>query len=766
MLTLRTTWTVALLLAVVAGAALPAAPALAATAAQGGPPASLVITGVEATAARVGGANQITAYVMLVDAGGRPVRDVQVQSAHVRVDDGAPAPATVSEIGAPVATLLVLDASGSMVGERADAARTAVINFVNTKQPDDRIGVVMFNDTIVYSNDFTTDRVAAISAASYSPAQRTPGSCLWDVLYEAVGRVRRLPSGQRAILLVTDGHDQTMPGGPACSQRTLDDVIQLATEERARVPIYTMGLGNAQNLNPDELAQLARATGGQHAITDIGGEVGALFAGLVEALRAAFTVSAEVMAGSGAHDVEIGVTLADGAQFLAVESVTVPATVFVPPTQPPAVLPTQITDAAGSTRTPTVISIPAGATPAGTGEPPDIAIVEARQDAGGDLVLRLNVQERAAPVTAVIVLLDGQPLSTLPPGAFGGEITLPLGDIASGAHTITVEAYDTGGQVGREQLSAMLRSPAELVEATAVAAQTTATPGGMFTLSAPVTPSPPSAMTFTPAPAETATGPTETPVAGEVAPPAASPSPEIAPTPAPAPDAGQSPAISPALIVIGAVVLIGGLVLAFLWWRSRRIEMAEDGALVGDFRYDYYADEHPRPAVLLPPAGASEPTQLYDEPREERTALYVGDRARARLEVIRSLDTDARVESPFTIEAQRVTLGRDSTNDICFRGDRFVSSQHVRILYMDGGWILEELGALNKTFVNGTEVTGRVFLKSGDLIELGPYTRIRFTTEEPDRPPDQPTAPSQPTSPLPRRRGDEDDEDVTRIHRG
>ncbi|MCZ7547040.1 MAG: FHA domain-containing protein [Anaerolineae bacterium] len=763
---MRTTWTVALLLAVVAGAILPAAPALAASAAQGGPPASLVITGMEATAARVGGTNQITAYVMLVDAGGRPVRDVQVESAHVRVDDGAPAPATVSEIGAPVATLLVLDASGSMVGERADAARTAVINFVNTKQPDDRIGVVMFNDTIVYSNDFTTDRVAAISAASYSPAQRTPGSCLWDVLYEAVGRVRRLPSGQRAILLVTDGHDQTMPGGPACSQRTLDDVIQLATEERARVPISIMGLGNAQNLSPDELAQLARATGGQHAITDIGGEVGVLFAGLVEALRAAFTVSAEVMAGSGAHDVEIGVTLADGGQFLAVESVTVPATVFVPPTQPPAVLPTQITDAAGSTRTPTVISIPAGATPAGTGEPPDIAIVEARQDAGGDLVLRLNVQERAAPVTAVIVLLDGQPLSTLPPGAFGGGDHPALGRHRQrrahhhggglrhrrpgGARAAFGDAAQPCG-AGRSDggRCADHGDPGRDVHAQRAGDAIAAVGHDVYA-----------------GPCRNRDRPHRDPcrwrgrAAGRLALAGG-----CAHT-APAPDAGQSPAISPALIVIGAVVLIGGLVLAFLWWRSRRIEMAEDAALVGDFRYDYYADEHPRPAVLLPPAGVSEPTQLYDEPREERTALYVGDRARARLEVIRSLDTDARVESPFTIEAQRVTLGRDSTNDICFRGDRFVSSQHVRILYMDGSWILEELGALNKTFVNGTEVTGRVFLKSGDLIELGPYTRIRFTTEEPDRPPDQPTAPSQPTSPLPRRRGDEDDEDVTRIHRG
>ncbi len=711
-------------------------------------PASLVINYMEATAARVGENNQITAYAMLVDAAGRPVTGARVQSAQLRIDDGAPVAAAVNQDNAPIAALIVLDASGSMVGERADAARTAVIDFVSTKEPADQIGVILFNDTIVYSNAFTANRVAAISAVSYSPPQRTPGSCLWDTLYEAIARARRLPSGRRAILLVTDGADQTLPGGPACSQRTLGAVIELAAEERARIPVYILGLGNAQNLKPVELEQLARATGGKAAVTDIAGEVGLRFADLAAALRAEFAIRADVSTSSGAHEVEITVALEDGGQLIAVESVTVPATVFTPPTQPPVEIPTQAgAVTSDASLTPTVISVAPGTLSASSGEPPEVAIVEARQNAAGDLLLRLDVQARGSPVTAVIVLLDGQPLTTLPPGAFGGEIVLPLGGIDSGSHTITVEAYDTAGQVEREQLSAVLRNPVEIA-----AAQVTAT-SEMFTLSAPASPSPQAAATLTPSPTAT-----ETVVAGEVVPPAASPTP-------PAPQPAQEVGTSPALIVIGLVVILGGLVLAFLWWRSRRIETAQDAVLMERFRYDYYGEDEPRgPAVLLP-ASSADPTQLYEDRRdEERTALYVGDRARARLEVVRSLDAEARVNSPYTLEAQRIMLGRDASNDICFRGDRFVSAHHVRILYADGGWILEELGALNKTFVNGSEVTGRVFLKSGDLIELGPYTRLRFTFQEPDKPREPPAAPS--PEMRPRRRGEEDDEDLTRIHRG
>lgn len=719
--------------------------------AQAGAPTSLVINYTEAAAARVGGNSQITVYAMLVDANGQPVPGARVQSAQMRLGAGeTPVTAAVDQSATPIAAMVVFDASGSMVGERASAARTAVIDFVNTKQPDDQIGVIQFNDTIVFSSDFTADRVAAISSVSFNPAQRTPGSCLWDTLYEAVSRARRLPGGRRAIVLVTDGQDQTLPGGPVCSRRTLDDVLALAVGGGVRVPVYVLGLGNAQNLNPAELERLARETGGDEAITEISSEIGPRLGNLVAALRAEFSLRAEAAVSSGPHDLEVEVTLADGGQFIALGAVDVPATVFTPPTPPPAALPTLVGGASSaSSQTPAapdgagVASAQAATLPPAASTPPDVSIIEARQNEAGDLVVRVNVQEHGAAVTAVIVLLDGQPLGTVPPGAFGGEITLPLGQIplTEGSHTISVEAYDTGGQVARDQLSMLLRGAAP------AAAQASETPSGLFTLSAPMSPSPSLGVTATQSPA------TATPEAAGVAPAEASPT--VAPPADRAAESGPSP--SPALMIIGLIVIAGAGVLIGLWWRARRAARYTEGALVeGVFRYDYYA---PPPAGRLPPVINVEPTEVYQEPQEDRTALYVGDQGKARLEVIRSLDTEARVNSPYTLDAQRVTVGRDSSNDIVFAGDRFVSARHVRFLYVEGTWILEELGALNKTLVNGKEVTGRVFLNNGDLIELGPYTRMRFTTEQ------AAARSSPPPIVTPRRRNDEDDEGVTRIHK-
>jgi pilus assembly protein CpaF len=46
-----------------------------------------------------------------------------------------------------------------------------------------------------------------------------------------------------------------------------------------------------------------------------------------------------------------------------------------------------------------------------------------------------------------------------------------------------------------------------------------------------------------------------------------------------------------------------------------------------------------------------------------------------------------------------------------------VSRQHARLVFRDGGWIVQDVGSLNRTLVNGVPV-GRCRLRPGDRLTV------------------------------------------------
>ncbi|MDY6946599.1 MAG: FHA domain-containing protein [Pseudomonadota bacterium] len=68
-------------------------------------------------------------------------------------------------------------------------------------------------------------------------------------------------------------------------------------------------------------------------------------------------------------------------------------------------------------------------------------------------------------------------------------------------------------------------------------------------------------------------------------------------------------------------------------------------------------------------------------------------------------------------------LGRQAECDILLT-EGHTSRKHARLVLADGNYWLEDLGSSNGTFINGSRITGRVRLASGD--------RLRFDVEEYD----------------------------------
>lgn len=68
-----------------------------------------------------------------------------------------------------------------------------------------------------------------------------------------------------------------------------------------------------------------------------------------------------------------------------------------------------------------------------------------------------------------------------------------------------------------------------------------------------------------------------------------------------------------------------------------------------------------------------------------------------------------------------ISIGRSEDNDIVIQ-DGYVSHRHAQITLLNNLYVIEDLGSVNKTYVNGQEIAGRQYLKAGDIINIGTMT--------------------------------------------
>jgi pSer/pThr/pTyr-binding forkhead associated (FHA) protein len=85
----------------------------------------------------------------------------------------------------------------------------------------------------------------------------------------------------------------------------------------------------------------------------------------------------------------------------------------------------------------------------------------------------------------------------------------------------------------------------------------------------------------------------------------------------------------------------------------------------------------------------------------------------------------------FDLSKEVTLMGRDVTNDISL-GDPEVSRQHARLTRTPGGYVLEDLGSTNGSFVNGERLVAPRVLASGDLLGLGENVTLSFEGATPE----------------------------------
>jgi FHA domain len=79
----------------------------------------------------------------------------------------------------------------------------------------------------------------------------------------------------------------------------------------------------------------------------------------------------------------------------------------------------------------------------------------------------------------------------------------------------------------------------------------------------------------------------------------------------------------------------------------------------------------------------------------------------------------------FPLTKDELTIGRDISNDIVIN-DAEVSRHHARLYRQAGGFVLEDTGSTNGTFVNGQRLMGPHMLRPGEMILLGENISLIF----------------------------------------
>ncbi len=117
----------------------------------------------------------------------------------------------------------------------------------------------------------------------------------------------------------------------------------------------------------------------------------------------------------------------------------------------------------------------------------------------------------------------------------------------------------------------------------------------------------------------------------------------------------------------------------------------------------------------LIPDETSDQTQSFDADAEATGELdAVGERTAI---IVRS--GGGRAGEAFTITGERLTIGRSPESDI-FLDDVTVSRRHAVLTRRPEGFVIEDLGSLNGTFVNRRRVE-RKELADGDEVQVGKY---------------------------------------------
>lgn len=132
------------------------------------------------------------------------------------------------------------------------------------------------------------------------------------------------------------------------------------------------------------------------------------------------------------------------------------------------------------------------------------------------------------------------------------------------------------------------------------------------------------------------------------------------------------------------------------------------------------------PDMQAPDQHSSDQTRVFRMPADDATApdlLKSATLTQPVLTIIKGPQTG----NTFELDALETTIGRDPANAI-FLNDMTVSRAHAKILRKPTGMVIEDLGSLNGTWVDGA-IVNVAPLRDGSSVQIGTFTLIYHETK-------------------------------------
>jgi Ca-activated chloride channel family protein len=158
-----------------------------------------------------------------------------------------------SQQAAPISVGIIFDVSGSMKdNSNIKKAKSAITRFLQSGNPEDEYFLITFNQKTNLIHSFT-DQSSSVQndVAFQKPGGRT---ALYDAVYMGMDQVQRGKNEKKALILITDGEDNSSRYSPA-------EVREFAKE--SDVQIYGIGEEGKLGYGRSEIQNIVSLTGGR-----------------------------------------------------------------------------------------------------------------------------------------------------------------------------------------------------------------------------------------------------------------------------------------------------------------------------------------------------------------------------------------------------------------------------------------------------------------------------------------------------------------------
>jgi pSer/pThr/pTyr-binding forkhead associated (FHA) protein len=245
----------------------------------------------------------LEATFSLIDSDQQVLREVEIDSGSIELD-GDSYGAIVQGVKIPWSIVLLVDGSATMGNFRASAdfktATTTLANSLGQAPDDTTFALISFDDRAPTSIEFTSDNESVTNAIKRLRAKSGGHSCLNDGLYEAINKLGGAP-GRRSVVVFTASADD-------CATHSVQDVVGLAEENR--VQIYAVGL-QGYSITAGDLDALVSPTGGLYTLKDAS-TLSFAFGNMMNVLANQWEAKATLYPTAGNKTATLVVTLKDG----------------------------------------------------------------------------------------------------------------------------------------------------------------------------------------------------------------------------------------------------------------------------------------------------------------------------------------------------------------------------------------------------------------------------------------------------------------------